>query len=88
MMAGAAKCRTRISMIRVHSDIPVPLMDAYVANGPTRPAVPIPAPSALLVILSTMVETGPRIAAVSVGASHMTGFLAILPICSIDVPKP
>lgn len=30
--------------------------------GPTRPAVPMPAPAALLVIFSHIVETGPRIA--------------------------
>lgn len=39
--------------------------------GPTRPAVPMPAPAALLVIFSHIVETGPRIADVRVGASQL-----------------
>ena len=56
--------------------------------GPTKPAVPMPAPAALFVILSHMVDTGPRIAEVSVGASHMIGLRTMFPICNIDVPRP
>ena len=67
---------------------PGALMAAYVARGPTSPDVPIPAPSALLVILKTIVDIGPRMAAVRVGASQIIGLLAMFPICNIDVPKP
>lgn len=35
-----------------------------------------------------MVDTGPRMAAVRVGAIQIAGFFMMLPIWSIDVPKP
>ena len=49
----------------------VSLIVAYVARGPTKPEVPIPAPNELFVIFSSRVDTGPRMAAVRVGASHI-----------------
>ena len=55
----------------------VSLIVAYVARGPTKPEVPIPAPNELFVIFSSRVDTGPRMAAVRVGASHIIGFFAI-----------
>ena len=39
---------------------PASLIFAYAASGPTRPAVPIPAPNELFVIFSSRVDTGPR----------------------------
>ena len=42
-------------------------------KGPTKPAVPIPAPAALLVILNHIVDTGPKMAEANVGASQMMG---------------
>ena len=70
----------KISEISKPVAIPDSLIVEYTASGPTRPAVPIPAPSALFVILKTIVDTGPRMAAVKVGANQIIGFFTILPI--------
>ena len=44
--------------------------------------------TSLLVILSSTVDTGPRIALVRMAGSQITGFRTIFGICSIDVPSP
>jgi hypothetical protein len=85
--AGAKKYNRRISVRRTLLSI-VPAIESQQPIGPTKPAVPIPAPAGELVILKTIVEIGPSTAAARVGASHIIGLRAILPICSIDVPKP
>ena len=91
MIAGAMKYRPAILHISIQV-CPVAAasgpMTAYAARGPTRPAVPMPAPIALLVMPKIIVETGPRMAEVRVGASHMIGLRAMFPIWSIDVPIP
>ena len=55
---------------------------------PTNPADPIPEPVALLVILNTTEETGPKIALDIIAGSQITGFLTMLGICNIEVPIP
>ena len=45
---------------------------------PTSPAVPIPEPVALFVILKRSVETGPKMALDKMTGSQMSGFLIIL----------
>ena len=69
-----------IFIVRGPAAAPASVIVAKVANGPTSPDVPMPAPRALFVIWSHTVDTGPSMAEVSVGASHIIGFLAMLPI--------
>lgn len=62
--AGAMKYNPMISVMRNPWSVVAAIVSQH-PSGPTRPAVPIPAPEELLVILSHIVETGPRIADVS-----------------------
>ena len=83
MIAGAMKYRPAILHTRSHVSPAAAasgLITAYAASGPTNPAVPIPAPIALLVMPRSIVDTGPNIAEVRVGASQMIGLRTMLPI--------
>lgn len=44
---------------------------------PTRPLVPMPAPSGVFSILKIRVDTGPKIAEARVGGSQIHGFLIV-----------
>ena len=62
-------------------------MAAKVDICPTSPLVPIPEPRGVFSSLKTIVETGPRIADESIGGIIIRGFLTMLGICSMDVPR-
>ena len=55
---------------------------------PTKPDVPMPAPSGMLVILNTIVESGPKMAPARVGGIQISGFLTMLGNWSMEVPTP
>ncbi len=63
-------------------------MAAKAPNWPTRPEVPIPAPTAVFVILNAAVEMGPRTALAKIVGNHICGRRMILANCSIEVPNP
>ena len=65
--------------------LPMALM---VPTCPTRPLVPMPAPEGILLILKPSVATGPNTALATIGGIQIFGFLTILGICSMLVPKP
>ena len=57
--------------------------------GPTRPQVPMPEATAMpFSIWKTQVEMGPVTAAARVGGIQMRGLRTMLPICSMEVPRP
>ena len=65
---------------------------AYTPMGPTMPQVPIPeaTPPAGSFIWNwnTQVAIGPVMAEANVGGIQILGFFTILPIWSMEVPKP
>ena len=56
--------------------------------GPTSPQVPMPEPMGMFSRWNTQVANGPVMAAAKVGGIQMRGFFTMLPIWSIEVPKP
>ena len=52
----------------------VAVIDENVSITPTNPAVPIPAPTFVLVICSKQEEIGPKIALAMTGGSQSIGF--------------
>ena len=62
----------------------------YTPIWPTRPQVPMPEDTAAPFISkwNTQVASGPVMALASVGAIQIRGFLTMLPICSMLVPRP
>ena len=58
--------------------------------GPTSPHVPMPEATAgpFCCRANTQVASGPVTADATMGGTHTSGFLTMLPICSIDVPRP
>ena len=56
--------------------------------GPTSPAVPMPEPAGVFVILNTIVDKGPRTALAIIGGIHILGFLMMFGIWSMLVPTP
>ena len=65
-----------------------PPMASKVEIWPTRPEVPIPDPRGVFSILKATVASGPKIIDARVGGSQIFGFLTMLGIWSIEVPKP
>ena len=72
--------------------VPPPVCDQPVQTpiGPTSPQVPMPEETAGPSIRSRKrhVATGPAAAAASVGGIQIRGLRTMLPICSIEVPRP
>ena len=85
--AGKIKCISAISINSSQIGV-VEAIASKVPNCPTSPLVPIPAPEAVFVIFSQQVDTGPRIALARVGAIQICGRFAMLPTCSMEVPRP
>ena len=63
-------------------------VDAIISIGLTKPQVPIPAETPVHFNPKTAEEIGPVIAEARVGAIHILGFFTMLPIWSIEVPRP
>lgn len=70
------KCIKRIKM-KVLGLAPI---TSTMANCPTKPEVPIPAPMLLLVILRKKDDIGPNIADATMAGIHINGFFTILEI--------
>src|SRR3712207_2480114 len=87
IIAGRINCINNNSSNRDVDDIVGDIV-CQAIRGPTRPDVPMPAPTGLFVIFRTTVETGPSIALATIGGIHMTGFFIIFGTYNIDVPKP
>ena len=73
--------------------VPAAISEIHPVNTPicpTRPQVPMPEETAAPSIrsLKTQVASGPVMAEAKMGPIQMRGFLTMLGICSMDVPRP
>ena len=82
---GKKICKTKMD-----KSAPIKLfsMSAKVANCPTNPEVPIPAPTASVNVRKPVVDSGPKIALTIITGNQSIGFFIAFLNCNIDVPNP